>query len=51
MVATVASMEPVRENMNSDKNLPFAGLIVWNNKQLLYTVSTEVVVDCPMKFR
>ena len=27
------------------------GLIVWKNKQLLYTVSTEVVVDCPMKFR
>merc|ERR1719419_2193117 len=27
-----------------------AGLIVWKNKQLLYTVSTEVVIDCPMKF-
>jgi len=27
-----------------------AGLIVWNDKRLLYTVSTEVVIDCPMKF-
>ncbi|XP_023323769.1 gamma-aminobutyric acid receptor subunit gamma-4 isoform X2 [Eurytemora carolleeae] len=27
-----------------------AGLIVWKDRKLLYTVSTEVVVDCPMKF-
>jgi len=27
-----------------------AGLIVWNDKRMLYTVSTEVVIDCPMKF-
>ena len=28
-----------------------AGLILFNTKQLLYTVSTEVIIDCPMKFR
>ena len=27
------------------------GLIIMKDKNLLYTVSTEVVVDCPMKFR
>lgn len=27
-----------------------AGLIIMKDKNLLYTVSTEVVVDCPMKF-
>jgi len=27
-----------------------AGLILFNTKQLLYTVSTEVIIDCPMKF-
>ena len=29
----------------------FVGLIIMKDKNLLYTVSTEVVVDCPMKFR
>ena len=27
-----------------------AGLIIYQNKQVLYTVSTEVIIACPMKF-
>ena len=27
-----------------------AGLIIYRNKQVLYTVSTEVIIACPMKF-
>ena len=27
-----------------------AGLIIYKNKQVLYTVSTEVKIACPMKF-
>ena len=27
-----------------------AGLIIYRNKQILYTVSTEVIIACPMKF-
>ena len=35
----------------NQENLFDAGLILFNTKQLLYTVSTEVIIDCPMKFR
>ena len=27
-----------------------AGLIIYRNKEVLYTVSTEVIIACPMKF-
>merc|ERR1719192_2575381 len=27
-----------------------AGLIIFKNRQVLYTVSTEVIIACPMKF-
>ena len=27
-----------------------AGLIIFKNKKVLYTISTEAIISCPMKF-